>query len=551
MTKIALIIASLAACFTYVSANDIIASRSFSSCGYVEGQIYCFGGDTTPVFNHNLTLDEDIYSLNIKAFAGQKSEIMISQWNKILPDVPFETGKRRRPTSIVLSDGKRLMIQGGFSPFGVKYLDQTIIYDTSSNTWAKGSAYSVDNVGVRQIFVSTAVNLPNGLIGFYGGFEQFANISAPEISGNGNVATFNSENSSYVGFSRFTTHNTDLGTWSPFSPQASTLLDFYPLDQTATINPSTGKIYYLGGNYYTTTNNWERITIPFNWAAVFNTESGTWSNETMEGNLPASRMYHTSNLLPNSQDIILYGGSENGQTASSNFCYTLHLETSTWTKHDTVNIPAYLSGPRFSHSAVLVDSTLFILFGRGADGALNPSLLTIDVASVSNIIYTATYTSDTTSNSNDPNLSDSNSNDSNSKGSAGLSKGSVGGITAGSVVAALGIISFIFLYIRRQKKTRQQDAHESRDMDVDWDKIDEHYKEVPAAKSNPPKFTGFTEITGNTDERHYSLDLVSATIENNNDVSLPANKSPDTVVDIVKPSINLVDYDITVKPDWK
>lgn len=76
---------------------------------------------------------------------------MISQWNKILPDIPFGTGKRRRPTSIVLSDRKRLIVQGGFNPQEFKYLDQTIIYDTVSNTWAKGSAYSVDNVGVRQM----------------------------------------------------------------------------------------------------------------------------------------------------------------------------------------------------------------------------------------------------------------------------------------------------------------------------------------------------------------------------------------------------------------
>ncbi|GAA5796963.1 hypothetical protein HPULCUR_002341 [Helicostylum pulchrum] len=529
------------------------------ACGYVGGQIYCFGGDTAPTFSQNQTMDENIYSLNIKAFAGQKSEIMISQWNKILPDISFETGKRRRPTSIVLSDGKRLLVQGGFNPLEFKYLDQTIIYDTASNTWAKGSAYSVDNVGVRQIYVSTVVNLPNDLVGFYGGMEQLANISAPpEIAGNGNAVTFNSGNASYAGFSRFTTHNTDLGTWSPFSPQGNTLLDFYPVDQTATINPSTGKIYYLGGNYYTTTSNWARVTMSFNWAVVFDTKSGTWSNNTMNGNLPAARMYHTANLLPNSQDIILYGGSQDDRTASGSFCYTLNLETDTWTKHDTVNVPSYLSGPRFSHSAVLVNTTLFILFGRGADGKLNPSLLTIDVANVSNILYTAIYAPNTAgnssdSNSNDSNSDDSNSDDSNSNGfkskeSGGLSKGAVGGITGGSVVAVLGIIAFVFLYLRRQKKAKQQDTQEN--MNVDWDEIENRYKEVPAAKSNPPQLTESTEITENTGGRHYSPNLV-ATIENSNSFSLPKNKIPDTIVNIVKPSVSSVDDYITVKPDRK
>lgn len=87
-----------------------------------------------------------------------------------------------------------------------------------------------------------------------------------------------------------------------------------------------------------------------------------------------------------------------------------------------------------------MDITLFVLFGRGADGKLNPSLLTIDVGNASNILYTAIYASNTTSNSSDSNSKDSNSKDSNSddsdsKESSGLSKGAVGGIAGGSVVA--------------------------------------------------------------------------------------------------------------------
>ncbi|KAI8080980.1 hypothetical protein BDF21DRAFT_493292 [Thamnidium elegans] len=502
-----------------------------SPCGYVGEQIYCWGGDTSPNFNSKPTLDEDIYSLNINEFSGQRSAIMISQWDTIVPDVPFWIGGRGTPTSIVLSDEKRLMIQGGNQTGPFRYHNQTIIYDTSSNIWETGSAYSVDNVGVKQIYSATAVNLPNGLIGFYGGFEQFADISAPEISGNGNAVTFDSKNLSYVGFNRFITYNTDSGTWAPFSPQASTLLDFYPTSQMATINPNTGKVYYLGGSYYTTTSNWAPIKIPFSWAAVFDTKSGTWSNETMGGNLPSTRMYHTANLLPNSQDIILYGGSEDDKTASTSFCYTLNLETNTWTKHDTISIPEYLSGPRFSHSAVLVDTTLFILFGRGVDGALNPSLLTIDVASASNIIYTANYVSNSTSNLND----------SNSNGSGGLSKGTVGGIATGSIVfVGFGYYSFCIFCLRRQKKATKQDVHEN--MDVDWDKIEEHYKEVPTAESNFPQLSESPEANGKTSVGHHFDNLTESTAINNN---------PDVVVSIGKHSVNTVDAYERVKPDCK
>ncbi|KAG2236084.1 hypothetical protein INT48_006100 [Thamnidium elegans] len=451
---------------------------------------------------------------------------MISQWDTIVPDVPFWIGGRGTPTSIVLSDEKRLMIQGGNQTGPFRYHNQTIIYDTSSNIWETGSAYSVDNVGVKQIYSATAVNLPNGLIGFYGGFEQFADISTPEISGNGNAVTFDSKNLSYVGFNRFITYNTDSGTWAPFSPQASTLLDFYPTSQTATINPNTGKVYYLGGSYYTTTSNWAPIKIPFSWAAVFDTKS-----------------------VPNSQDIILYGGSEDDKTASTSFCYTLNLETNTWTKHDTISIPEYLSGPRFSHSAVLVDTTLFILFGRGVDGALNPSLLTIDVASASNIIYTANYVS----NSTDNNSNESSSNESNSNGSGGLSKGAIGGIAAGAIVIGLGIIAFVFFCLRRQKKAKKAKKQDNtpEHMAVDWDKIDDHYKEIPATKSNFPQLTEATEINGNTSERYYSPNLTETTAVNDNDFYHSANRDHDNVISVVKPSVTSANDYVTVKPDVK
>lgn len=87
-------------------------------------------------------------------------------------------------------------------------------------------------------------------------------------------------------------------------------------------------------------------------------------------------------------------------------------------------------------------------------------------------------------------------------------------------------------------------------MNVDWDEIENRYKEVPAAKSNPPQLTESTEITENTGGRHYSPNLV-ATIENSNSFSLPKNKIPDTIVNIVKPSVSSVDDYITVKPDRK
>ncbi|KAI9273458.1 hypothetical protein EDC94DRAFT_655364 [Helicostylum pulchrum] len=543
MAKITVLIASLAACFIYnVLAVDSIPPRSFPSCGYVGGQIYCFGGDIASSFTGPPNMDQDIYSLNISGFIGQKSDIMSGQWNKIIPAVYFYIGPRRIPISTVSSDGKRFMIQGGYNINRHKFRNQTVFYDTSSNSWSTTTPFIDDNGVVKQNYHSTAVNLPNGTIGFYGGLNQLGNVSAPEISGTGNPRNFDSGNVTNVGFSPFATFAIELGIWSTFSPQSYTLTEFYPSHQTATFHPSTGKIYYLGGIYFTAGSTGVPTRVPFSWAAVFDTHSGDWLNETLHGDIPTDRLYHTANLLTNSQDIVLYGGSDDGIRASSSYCYTLNLETNTWTKNENVNVPSQLSGPRFSHSAVLVNSTLFILFGRGYTGDLSYSLLTIDVSDASNIIYTDTYTSNAAATTNATTDTTENSNK-----SGGLSAGAIGGISAGSIVAGLGIIAFVFFYLRRQKKAKQQDIHE--DMSVDWDEIEDHYREVPSSKSKSPQLTESTEVIGDTSGRHNSPELIASSIKNNRDFSPSKKKIPDTVVDITKPSLSSESNYTTVKPD--
>lgn len=84
------------------------------------------------------------------------------------------------------------------------------------------------------------------------------------------------------------------------------------------------------------------------------------------------------------------------------------------------------------------------------------------------------------------------------------------------------------MYLLRQKKAKRQETHEN--MSVNWDEIEEHYKEVSTAKPN----------------------LQHNLIENNNESSQQIDKiSPDIAVNIFKPSVNQVeDYD-TVKPDVK
>lgn len=97
-------------------------------------------------------VDENIHSLDINAFNGEKSYTLSNKWNTIVPSVDFDTENRREPSSIVLSDGKRFLIQGGYNKNDNNYINQTIIYDTSSNTWTKGTRFTNEKGAVQQMY---------------------------------------------------------------------------------------------------------------------------------------------------------------------------------------------------------------------------------------------------------------------------------------------------------------------------------------------------------------------------------------------------------------
>jgi uncharacterized membrane-anchored protein len=105
--------------------------------------------------------------------------------------------------------------------------------------------------------------------------------------------------------------------------------------------------------------------------------------------------------------------------------------------------------------AVLVDSTLFILFGKGLSGSFaENAILTIDVSNPSSIRYSEIYKANVNINNGTGNTYTNNSTDGSNE--EGLSKGAIGGIAAGSVVGVgfcvylkhyisdLLLISFIF-----------------------------------------------------------------------------------------------------------
>lgn len=84
----------------------------------------------------------------------------------------------------------------------------------------------------------------------------------------------------------------------------------------------------------------------------------------------------------------------------------------------------------FNLIAVLVNNTLVVLFGKGLDGTLQPSILMVDVGNVANLSYTATFDLANNILKEKPQQT-------------GLSKGAIGGIAAGTII----LVSYIFQHV--------------------------------------------------------------------------------------------------------
>lgn len=74
-------------------------------------------------------------------------------------------------------------------------------------------------------------------------------------------------------------------------------------------------------------------------------------------------------------------------------------------------------------------------------------------------------------------------------------------------------------------------------MSVNWDEIEDHYKEIPAAKPNFPQST--------------SPSFTGTTAVDNNDVYHSANRNSVNAANVVKPSVVPANEYSIVKPDAK
>ncbi|KAI9356054.1 hypothetical protein BD770DRAFT_390342 [Pilaira anomala] len=477
---------------TNVKSIELVP-REGQDCALLSNKIYCFGGYM--VGNPN---DDALNSLDIYKNNGGLTQNLNSQWEVVTPaPTNLVIGRRGFPQAVAAPDGERLLIQGGYNYDGVgkPIAQQTIAYNSKTNSWETYANYNdIKNGGDRQIYYGSGEYIPSmNAFGFYGGYQLHAVDKSDFITPDNRVLsglTFNNSAdyvSSYAGFYYFTLFDMKTNTWT-IPPQTNVPRDYH-ISFSATYHPGSKKVFYTGGNYYNTTSA-SVYSSYLSYTTTFNTVNGEWLEEPINGDPPSQRKQHTTTLLANGDDILLYGGTVSEKVAVMDYCYTLNVPTMTW-KYHNLAAPAGVSGPRSHHSAILVNNTsLFIIFGLDKDGKRSNQLSVLDVRDANNITFANTFPFD--------NPTGNNGDGTKNKDKDGLGAGAIAGIAIGGVIAGALVVLGLVYYSRGKKNKKagigsgsthyeEQKNNESELLEVDWDRIDNHYKEVdlPPATISP------------------------------------------------------------------
>ncbi|KAG2217171.1 hypothetical protein INT45_003595 [Circinella minor] len=191
---------------------------------------------------------------------------------------------------------------------------------------------------------------------------------------------------------------------------------------------------------------------PMNDVLVFNTVNKAWSRRTSTGDVvPSPRAFHTTNLVPNSDNILLYGGRQFGTVLPvKDYIYRFNTESNQWTE---INLSQAGAGPRWGHSGTTVlhnDRSLFILFGANSQGAPTNDFYILDVNDMN---WQGRSSGDDGSGTNAGNGNIY------GKSSSNLDGGQIAGIVIGCLAAAVITGSIVLSLYRRRK--RQQELYET------------------------------------------------------------------------------------------
>ncbi|CDH56556.1 predicted protein [Lichtheimia corymbifera JMRC:FSU:9682] len=419
-------------------------------CAYADYKIYCYGGATSILNDLGLKGTQQFFALNISdpitVAANSSSWYTIDFTGQTVqpePNVFFSMAAIDKP------DQKYLVIMGGGGKNdGTAMQHPAIYYDIEAGLWN-----TIDSSNHPQ--------------------KRFQSLIFDEAGSKDRFFVWGGDRSASTGYWNETSNNDDVpfdmavlsDKWEWSSPtnniQNLSLL-MLPRTQHAAAQGGDGRIYITGGleAYANVSSNgsvaYEFYSASMTDTMVYDINNG-WDIKNTTGDIPSERMFHTMVTSTDGKSILLYGGadtlfgSNNLPLPSRDVAYVLDIsDPNNLVWKNVTNTLIQNSGPfdrylRFHHNAILLNSSLFILFG-GNSGGVQQDFFIIDV---DNWNLTNSFAG--------ANLNGNGADGGGGSGSSsGISGGAIAGIVVG-VVVGVGVIvgAIVFFFIRRKRQAKK------------------------------------------------------------------------------------------------
>ncbi|KAI9470546.1 MAG: hypothetical protein EXX96DRAFT_584765 [Benjaminiella poitrasii] len=471
-------------------------------------RIYCFSGGYAKIVNQEITPLKDHYYLDISKDFNVANTY--HGWYKVLDPTDFVSEATTGYISLKLSDTS-VLINGGTGINNGKDVmkNQTVIYHADTNEWK-----TVSNVSsFSQSYYSSGALTLNNTVVFWGGVAAIGSL----------LPTFNGTAKLLIDQQNFQ--------WS-LQPSA-VALGYARYGHTATVDKSGLLIYYLGGRDIVrdpTTGVYTRPYHTFTNVLIYHTDTSIWEQKSVSSSSPPSnRMSHTASLIPSTGNIIIYGGagpdSVGNRIPVTDYLHMYKPADNTFQPISVSSNSINGAGPRFGHSAVIKNNSLFVLFGIDTMLQATPDFHVFN-------LETNTWQANFYANGFEPTFVDNSTanNTTNSKAQedgpsdSGLSGGAIAGICVGVIGVIAAVLLFFFI---RKRQKQKEDTYPS-------------YWDVTSMHDDANILKGLTTPTENNGSVHNTqlpLDITQLPGYTTSNMNNPANIVNDC--DVNPPALSL------------
>ncbi|KAI9320140.1 hypothetical protein BX666DRAFT_1375677 [Dichotomocladium elegans] len=305
------------------------AAISGGGCVLLDTKIYCYGGAIDG------RLDKKISTIMSLDVASSFSVINArSNWVEVKPASDIVSGPNAHFSMVAVPSRDSFIVYGGWSDQYKSPLPyQTMIFNVLTQLWS-----TIDSANQSQTAHSAMVAGNDDKIYLWGGVSDVdtgaANITYPADM---RILDLKAAKWSFVPYLNGSTGRSEH----------STALS------------SDGKtVYFFGGSisyeYVNASYGYRQDGAGMSNILTFDTTTSLWGSvNTSSTVIPTRRRYHTSERIPGTNTILLYGGADGHMMHVSDYCYTLDLDTLQW-KH--INLPDNGAGPLYMHSSAFTSS---------------------------------------------------------------------------------------------------------------------------------------------------------------------------------------------------